>query len=80
MSSSEIRQRDQIDGRHGFGLSLAQAGFEHGGHAAEPELAQRTFEFDEMSWSRSPDGFLVLSMRSRYSVSWRMSGSTWRRA
>ena len=28
--------RDQIDGSHRFGLSLAQAGFEHGGHAAEP--------------------------------------------
>ena len=30
---------DQVDGRHGFGLSLAQAGFEHRGHAAQPELA-----------------------------------------
>ena len=31
--------RDQVDRRHGFGLCLAQSGFEHGGHAAEPELA-----------------------------------------
>ena len=30
--------RDQIDGRHGFGLGLAQTCFQHGGHAAEPEL------------------------------------------
>jgi len=27
--------RDQIDGGHGFGLSLAQARFQHGGHASE---------------------------------------------
>ena len=31
--------RDQIDRRHGFGLRLAQSGFQHGGHAAEPELS-----------------------------------------
>ena len=31
--------RDQIDRRHGFGLRLAQAGFQHGGHAAEPQLS-----------------------------------------
>src|ERR1700733_4851494 len=30
--------RDQIDGCHGFGLSLAQSCFEHSGHAAEPKL------------------------------------------
>ena len=30
--------RNQIDGRHGFGLSLAQPGFPHRSHAAEPEL------------------------------------------
>ena len=34
---------DQIDGGHGFGLSLAQARFQHCGHAAEAELAQRAF-------------------------------------
>ncbi|HEX6496609.1 MAG TPA: hypothetical protein VF018_14060 [Acidobacteriaceae bacterium] len=31
--------RDQIDRRHGFGLSLMQAGFQHGGYAAEPQLS-----------------------------------------
>ncbi len=31
--------RDQIDRRHGFGLRLVQSGFQHGGHAAEPELS-----------------------------------------
>ena len=31
--------RDQIDGRHGFGLRLMQTCFQHGGHAAEPELS-----------------------------------------
>jgi len=32
--------RDQIDRRHGFGLGLAQARFEHGGDAAEPQLSE----------------------------------------
>jgi hypothetical protein len=31
--------RHQINGRHGFCLSLAQSSFEHGGHAAEPQLS-----------------------------------------
>ena len=31
--------RNQIDGGHGFGLSLAQARFQHGGHASESQLA-----------------------------------------
>ena len=39
---------EQVDGRHGFGLGLAQAGFQHGGHAAEAELAQRALQFDEI--------------------------------
>jgi hypothetical protein len=30
--------RDQINGRHGLCLSLAQSSFEYGGHAAEPQL------------------------------------------
>jgi hypothetical protein len=34
---------DQIYGSHGFGLSLAQPGFEHCGHAAQAELAECTF-------------------------------------
>ena len=39
VSSSADQARDQIDRRHGFGLRLAQAGFQHGGHAAEPQLS-----------------------------------------
>lgn len=39
---------EQIEGSHGFGLSLSQAGFQHIGHAAEAELAQSAFEFDEV--------------------------------
>ena len=35
------QSREQIDGSHRFGLRLPQAGFQHGGHAAQPELAQR---------------------------------------
>src|ERR1035438_143220 len=31
--------RDEIDGRHGFGLSLMQSGFQNGGDAAEPQLS-----------------------------------------
>lgn len=30
----------QVDWRHGFGLRLAEASFQHSGHAAEPELPQ----------------------------------------
>jgi hypothetical protein len=30
---------DQVYRRHGFGLRLAQSGFQHGGGAAEPELS-----------------------------------------
>src|SRR5580698_6965456 len=30
--------RDQVDGSHRFGLSLAQSSFEHSGHANEPKL------------------------------------------
>ena len=48
VSSSRDQAGDQIDGRHGFGLRLAQAGFQHGGHAAEAELPQGAFEFDEV--------------------------------
>ena len=67
---------EKVDGRHRFGLRLSEASFQHGGHAAEPELAERALQFDEVhsdwfSWDLS-------SMRSRYRVSWRMSGSTCR--
>jgi len=30
---------DPIDRRHGFGLRLAQSGFQHIGHTAQPELS-----------------------------------------
>ena len=40
--------RDQVDGSHGFGLGLAQTGFEHLGDAAQAQLPQRTFEFDKV--------------------------------
>jgi len=30
--------RDQIDGSHTFGLSLMETCFQHGSHAAEPQL------------------------------------------
>ena len=39
---------DEIDGRHLFGLRLAQAGFEDGGHAGEPQLPEGAIEFDEI--------------------------------
>src|SRR5580658_2090500 len=57
---------DQVDGSHGFGLCLMQAGFEHRGHSAQAELAQRAVDFDEVH-----DGFscfecwVRLSIRSR---------------
>jgi hypothetical protein len=53
----------QVDGRHGFGLSLKQAGFEHVGHAAEAELAQRALEFDEVH--SGVFSLVFPSMRSR---------------
>jgi hypothetical protein len=31
--------RDQIDRRHGLGLRLVQACFQHGGDAAQPQLS-----------------------------------------
>ena len=38
VSSSATRQ-DQIDRWHGFRVGLVQPGFQHSGHAAEPELS-----------------------------------------
>src|SRR5882724_6774765 len=58
--------RDQVDGSHRFGLCLTQAGFEHRGHAAQAQLAQRAVEFDEVHDGFSCFEFWVrLSMRSR---------------
>lgn len=39
---------EQIDGRHGFGLRLMQARFQHLGHAAQAELPQGALEFDKV--------------------------------
>jgi hypothetical protein len=52
---------EQVDGRHSFGLGLAQPGFQHGGDTAEAQLAQGAFELDEVH------GFFSVrfSMRSR---------------
>ena len=72
--------REQIDGRHRFGLGLMQARFQHGGHAAETELAQaRCSSLRFIRWFSWLWWSVRSSMRSRYRVSWRMSGSTWRR-
>ena len=56
--------RDQIDGRHGFRLGLAEASFQHGGHAAEPQLAERAFQFNEVHGSFSWWSWVRLSMKS----------------
>ena len=66
--------RDQVDRRHGFGLSLMQPGFQHGGHAAQAKLPQRTLQFNEIHDSFS--SLVFSAMKSRYRVSWRISGST----
>src|SRR5688572_1926321 len=68
--------RDQVDRRHRFGLRLAQSGFQHCGHAAEPELSQCALQFSDV---HSLVSLVISSMRSRYRVSWRISGSTCRR-
>jgi len=38
----------QVDGRLLFGLRLPEPGFERGGHAGEPELAEGAIEFHEI--------------------------------
>ena len=53
--------RHQIDGRELFGLGVAQAGFEDGGHAGQAEFAERMIELDEIH-TGSP---VLRSMRSR---------------
>jgi hypothetical protein len=49
----QIQARDEIDGRHGLGLGLADSGFQHGGHAAEPELSKRALDFGDVHGSVS---------------------------
>ena len=69
-------RRDEIDRRERFGLGVLQADVQCVGHAGEAKLPEGLVEFDEIH-----DGSPVLrSMRSRYSVSCRMSGSTCRSA
>ena len=41
---------DEIDGRLFFGLRLAEAGLERGGHAGEPELAERVSSSTRFMW------------------------------
>jgi hypothetical protein len=45
--------RQQVDGGERFGLGLAQAGFQHGGHSAQAKLFERTIEFDQIHFSIS---------------------------
>src|SRR5471030_1428861 len=40
--------RDEIDGRHGLGLGLAQTRFQHGSDAAEPQLSYGMLQFDDV--------------------------------
>jgi len=67
--------RDGVEGCHLLRLRLAQPCLEHVGHSRQTQVPQGTVEFDEVH-AGSP---VFLSMRSQYSVSRRMSGSTWRR-
>ena len=68
------QRREDLDGRLAFLLRLAQPRLEDVGHAGETQLAQRGIEFGQ-GHVGSP---VVRSIRSRYTVSWRMSGSTCR--
>src|SRR5438552_13205493 len=43
--------REQVDGCHGFGLSLLQTSFDEVGDAAEWQLPQRAFEFNHVRGS-----------------------------
>ncbi len=54
------KRRHEIEGRHLLGLRLSEPRFQDGGHAREPELAERPIEFDEIH-GVSP----VRSIRSR---------------
>ena len=55
--------RDQIDGNHRLCLSLAQTGFEHSRHAAEAQLAERAFEFNEIHVESPRSGLWSLAGR-----------------
>lgn len=64
---------DEVERRPVISLRLDDARLEGGGHARDAQLAQGAGDFGE-----GHSGLLVVmrSMRSRYSVSCRMSGST----
>src|SRR4029434_365688 len=66
--------RDQIDRCHGLGLRLVQTCFQHGGDAAQPHCRRACCSSMRFT-VYSP--LVLFSMRSRYSVSWRINGSTW---
>jgi hypothetical protein len=63
---------DEVEGRPVVGLGLHDARLEGGGHARDSKLSEGAGGLGE-----GHSGLLVMRwMRSRYSVSWRMSGST----
>ena len=66
---------DEIERGQPVGLRVPEAGLQDVGHAREAELAEGAVEFGHIHVG-SP---VVRSIRSRYKVSWRMSGSTWRK-
>jgi hypothetical protein len=44
---------EQVDGGERFGLCLAQAGLQHGGHPAQAKLFERSIEFNQIHSSTS---------------------------
>jgi hypothetical protein len=44
---------EQVDGGERFGLGLAQAGLQHGGHSAQAKLFESTVEFNQIHSSTS---------------------------
>src|SRR5258708_29074360 len=69
---------DQVDGRHVLRLRLQKTRFHHCGHAAQAQLYQGAIEFDQVHGLVSSK-WIRCWIRSRYSVSSRMRGSTCRR-
>jgi hypothetical protein len=56
---------DQVDGSHGFRLSLQQARLQHGGHAAQAQLHQGAIQFDQVH-GRVSSKLMRCWIRSRY--------------
>src|SRR6516225_7918732 len=67
---------EEVDGCHRFRLGLLQACFQHRGHTTEAQLTQSTIQLDEI---HSGCSLVLRLMKSRYSVSWRISGSICRK-